>query len=213
MARAFNATADEVELFLGNETGQLWRLGEDQSHCPVAEDERGWYWQTPIREEGFVFWDRVHIASPYQPGDTLYVRETFSTSGLTRYHDTGNPDHHGGPNDPCCAYAATATYKCGKPVPCEALATGAHKWKSSARMPRKHSRIDIEITAVAAKQVRAVTGDDAIAAGCFVPNHGSVSQVFINRFRERWNSLYAQRGLGWAINPWAWVFDWRRIKP
>ena len=126
MIRALNATPDEVRLFLGNETGQLWRLGEDQSHCPVAEDERGWYWQTPIREEGFVFWDRVHIASPYQPGDVLWVREAWLVAADMDGYST--------------FYRAD-----GEDIP--------GPWHYSITMPRKHSRVDIEITAVAAKQV------------------------------------------------------------
>ena len=193
MIRAFNATADEVRHILANETGQAWRPAKPQPRPGTRpygmrgkRERTGWTWKDLDTTSRRTLECALIRAAPYQPGDVLWVREAWLVAADMDGYST--------------FYRAD-----GEDIP--------GPWHYSITMPRKHSRIDIEITAVAAKQVRAVTGDDAIAAGCFVPNHGSVSQVFINRFRERWNSLYAQRGLGWAINPWAWVFDWRRIKP
>jgi hypothetical protein len=92
----------------------------------------------------------------------LYVRETYSLSGITKAHYTGNPDDHGGENDPCCGYKADGIYKCGKPIPNPDL----HRWKSYRYMPRWASRMTLEVTDVRLQKLQEITEEDALAEGC-----------------------------------------------
>lgn len=165
----------------------------------------------------------ARLKSPYQVGDRLWARETFSTSGLTEYHYTGDVDDHGGANDPCCAYAATATYKCGKPIPPSVLGVGGHKWKPSIHMPRKFSRITQEVTAVRAERVQDISEVDAKAEGVcewwasrcdpdaqadeWVPKTATAAELY----RDWWDELNAKRA-PWSSNPWVWVIDTKLIE-
>ena len=155
-------------------------------------------------------------------GDRLWGRETFSTSGLTRYHRSGNPDDHGGPNDPCCAYAATATYRCGKRVPDAAMATGAHKWKSPLFMPRWASRLTLELTEVRVERVQKITHADALAEGCagrdwvqerpFPPETiNEAGELPRHEYKRTWDALNAARGFPWSSNCWTWVLRFRVV--
>ena len=146
---------------------------------------------------------------PYgEPGDVLWVRETFSTSGLTRYNYTGDPDEHGGPNDRCCAYAADAMYKCGKPIPPDELAAGSHKWKPSIHMPRWASRITLKVTGVRVERVQDITETDARAEGVSLMHLDDLGQTWATYrrgFEALWDSINAKRGYSWESNPWVWV--------
>ena len=30
-------------------------------------------------------------------------------------------------------------------------------------------------------------------------------------FVDTWNSVYASRGYGWDVNPWVWVYEFKRV--
>lgn len=158
---------------------------------------------------------------PYQPGDEVWCGEVWSTSGLKKYHYTGNPDDHGGPNDPCCAYAATASYKCGKPIPPIALARGDHKWKSPATMPRWAARIVRTVKAVRVERVQDISEDDAVAEG--IPPSVTAAKIVPSPcgpiaigMRPNANvfalvSHYTMPG-AWDRNDWVWVLDFEEDK-
>lgn len=183
----------------GSEAPQKGR-GETPKHqAPYFDAYNGgplWCW-----------WDEYDrcgdgVKCPYGvPGDQLWVRETFSRSGLTKYHDTGNPKDHGGPENPCCAYAATGTYKCGKRIPSAALAVGAHKWQSPIHMPRWASRITLEITDVRVQRVQEISEEDARAEG--VVGGGP-------NYMELWDSINGKRA-PWNSNPFVWALTFRRL--
>lgn len=140
-----------------------------------------------------------------KPGDRFWVVECWQNV-LSKVHVTGDPDDHGGKNDPCWGYRATMTYTCGKTVPSSSL----HQWRSSMCMPRTASRITVEIIDMRVERVRDIdTG--AIAAegvdnGKSNPTmgrrHDAMQRIV---FRELWDSLNAKRGYGWDANPWVWV--------
>jgi hypothetical protein len=138
--------------------------------------------------------DESHV-TPWRPGDVLAVKETYDTSSLTKYHDTGDPDDHGGPNDPCCAYAATATYKCGKRVPDIAMVAGFYKWKSPATMPPWASRLFLTVTAVRVARCRDVTEADAVACGC-IADRMSPDGTAAGDFKARWADRYGPESRG-----------------
>lgn len=154
-------------------------------------------------------------------GDELWVREAYSTFGLKKFHYTGDPSDHGGPGDPCCAYAATATYRCGKPVPAAALALGSHKWKSPRFMPRWASRLTLRIKSVRVERVRDIGKDgrrarDVLAEGVTPGQIEHLREWFHQddcpalAFASLWDSINAKRA-PWASNPWVWVVEFERV--
>lgn len=198
-------------------------------HCWFDAPVYGW-----TREpEPATDWHKVKC--PYgKLGDRLWVRETFSTSGLTKYHETGKKNDHGGPGDPCCAFAATGTYKCGKRIPDAALATGSHKWKPSIFMPRWASRITLEITEVRVQRLVEISFEDCLCEGVVGTQQwkdvtvdeirsgsSSISPEDVDAaidagwnayarsaYQRLWDSINGKKA-PWDSNPWIWALTFK----
>jgi len=94
-------------------------------------------------------------------------------------------------------------------------------WKSDYRanspnIPRKFSRITLEVTGVRAERLLEITEEDAMAEGVSLPFRGEAAprQKFpgpVELFRELWEKI---NGSGsWEANPWVWKISFKRIKP
>jgi hypothetical protein len=138
------------------------------------------------------------VECPYgQPGDRLWVRETF----LLR----GNGTH--------CVYRADSDL-------IEAAGFGAMYggWKPSIFMPRKFSSITLEVTGVRVERLQEISERDAQAEGIddptcteeVTPATGYATYSYATSFAKLWDSINAKRA-PWASNPWVWCISFRRI--
>jgi hypothetical protein len=137
---------------------------------------------------------------PYgQAGDRLWVRETFAydVSEMQPCDVNGNPT--------CCEafrYRATCDVEEGP-------------WSPSIHMPRRASRIDLEITDIRAERLQSIPDGDIHEEGVNCPigylDYEDTTEVARNFFRELWVSI---NGAGsWKANPWVWVVCFKRVKP
>jgi len=140
--RAFNATEDEVRQILTEPEGVLWRPWKKQPTTEYVGTQNTLGYPASEGKLWVGFGnpkDPIFTCCPYQPGDALYVRETF------RWERGGYV--------PSLIYCADAA----EWVPeFEELDKVSHDWqnpkrRSSATMPRLLSRIDLEVTAVQAE--------------------------------------------------------------
>lgn len=129
---------------------------------------------------------------PYgQPGDLLWVRETWAWYGCERdprevlYRaDTSNlPESHG-------------------------------RWRPSIHMPRWASRITLRVTGVRVERLQDITEVDAIAEGAQpfrLPCHPQRETLrHVDGFALLWESI---NGAGsWDANPWVWVVEFERVQ-
>lgn len=137
----------------------------------------------------------VECEPRYQPGDILWVRESFCPNYFDDYSPAYKAD-----------YDKT---KIGDVVP-EA------KWKPSIHMPRAAARIFLRVTDVRAERVQDISGRDALSEG--VDNGKSNPAMGVRwdnmqrmAFADLWDSLNTKRGYGWDVNPWIWVYEFERI--
>jgi hypothetical protein len=122
---------------------------------------------------------------PYgQPGDRLWVRETFSTDGCACY-------------EPC--FCPSVWYKADDLSEDKELQP---KWCPSIFMPRWASRIILEVTGVRVERLQEITNAGALAEGI---EPSGVPRTYVGDFAALWDSLNAKRGYGWDTNPWVWV--------
>jgi hypothetical protein len=127
------------------------------------------------------------LKCPYgQPGDRLWVRETWSRdpSGDSVFYRAGSPGYAG-------------SWITGTPV---------DAWRPSIFMPRALSRILLEMTAVRVERVQDISEEDAKAEGspwedCWMSYRQS--------FEALWNSINASRGYGWDANPWVRAIEFK----
>jgi hypothetical protein len=138
------------------------------------------------------------LPCPYgQPGDRLWVRETFAYNG-ERF-----------------IYRADQTDDTMPPL---AIQAGG-KWKPSIFCTRAASRITLEVTAVRVERLQSITEADASAEGTpAVKTKGELQSdktikpltiSALTLYRGLWSHI---NGPGsWDANPWVWVIEFRRI--
>lgn len=137
---------------------------------------------------------------PYQTGDILYVRETWS-KGLERYIYRAD-------------YSDTEKfYRNGKEI--------EMKWKPSIRMPKEAARIWLNVTDVRVERLQEITEAGAEAEGANFKNGKNVgfeekmNRTAIERFAEIWNSTIKKANLdryGWDASPWVWVIEFEQCE-
>lgn len=154
--------------------------------------------------EGFCFTDRGRETilfsgkCPYgQPGDRLWVKETWCGSMADAYEYKADGHSYGGVN----------------PL-----------WKSSLFMPRRASRILLEIVSVRVERVQDISHDDAVAEGVESVGGGRywIAATDANAgfrpvgspekaYRDLWQHINGAES--WKANPWCWVVEFKRINP
>lgn len=154
-------------------SGDLWKIG-------MLANNKGWY---------------QLFRCPYgEPGDKLWVRETFTSSKETDkvVYKADVPDH----------------------------IHSAVRWHPSIFMPRWASRITLEIVNIRVERIQSISGQDCFREGIdgkFLAYPEASQEALLelatsqirDRFMLLWDSINAKRGLGWDVNPWVWVIDFQ----
>ena len=122
---------------------------------------------------------------PYQPGDVLYVRETWSEW-------TGGYVHK--------AWSS--------PFP-QAGAYLGEKWHPSIHMPKGAARIWLKVTDVRVERLQEITIDGIRNEGISsMAVHAGDMEIALKEWELLWNSTIKKSDLdryGWDANPWVWV--------
>lgn len=128
---------------------------------------------------------------PYQPGDILYVRETWkkAPNGYYYYEDWQRND------------IADVT-----------------KWKPSIYMPKEAARIWLKVTDVRVERLQDITIDEIRKEGLeprFNVKDKFSDGIARGRFLELWNSTIKKSDLdryGWSANPYVFVIEFERCE-
>jgi hypothetical protein len=133
---------------------------------------------------------------PYgEPGDRLWVRETFRVVG-------GHPGKK-------AHFSDEFQYRADEDQ------SYVDRYIPSIHMPRCASRIKLEVTGVRVQRVQEISGVDARAEGIQIPAPTITPAEFdhdcVVSYRELWESINGPDS--WDANPWVWVVEFRRIPP
>ena len=188
----------------------------------VWQEDDGTFWldvQTDVDDNS-----HTELHCPYgQPGDRLIVREAVwlwcerqpngkTKTGRTKWHYVWQE------NTPP-VYVADHPEKPVDDIPVTNSRGNRLMWKyKSARfMPKKASRITLEITDVQVQQVQDISEADADAEGtgqwAMESNAVLTCETMKDAFHALWDSINAERGLGWDANPWIWALRFKTVKP
>lgn len=155
-----------------------------------------------IQRSPLMFWvpGKGWIKPPYQPGDILYVRETWKPIKAISYPRRCEIEYKSG---------GTKVFDEIISVP-----TPAGKWKPSIHMPQKVARLFLKVTDVKVERLQDITEEQAQKEGC---NSGLLTGPCSARwqFEELWNSTIKKSDLdtyGWGANPWVWVIEFERFE-
>lgn len=128
------------------------------------------------------------VKPPCQPGDILYVRETW----------TFHANAEGG-----IIFKARCPEKLAK----------VKKWRPSIHMPKEAARIWLKVTDVRVERLQEITPEQIIKEGTtgFDAEHLEVlGEHYDIPFATLWDSTIKKSDLdlyGWAANPWVWVIE------
>lgn len=139
----------------------------------------------------FVASPENHLCPYGQPGDRLWVREAFM-------HEPADYCWQASVSIP--SRPASTVYRADFPN-----SQPGEGWKPSIHMPRKLSRITLEITGVRVERLQDISDTDARAEGmpATVANSPRVW------FASLWQSINGAES--WDANPWVWVVEFRRL--
>ncbi|EBV1888612.1 hypothetical protein DN122_07340 [Salmonella enterica subsp. enterica serovar Coquilhatville] len=171
----------------------------------IGEREDGSNW--PWSEDTEKVCDYWHPCPFGAVGDRIWVRETFGWqirrdplggTGEFRVYRATTPD------------AVRYQTASGEAAPM--------KWVPSIHMPRRASRITLEITDVRVERLNNISYDDAISEGikqewtCIDPGLGSYAHKndVQDDYETLWKSIYGEES--WAANPWVWVIEFKRVE-
>ncbi len=222
-----------VKAILNGKKTQTRRIVKPQ---PVSFNNPHWPcthgWREVPHMGGWeVTWHADHITwtqaigeyCPYgKPGDHLWVRESWATR--TEVYDDGI-------ERTSVCYAATPKYGIRVPgcirnvdqmcylhltTPLEHHGWGwPIKWRPSIHLPRKYSRITLEIISVRVERLQYISDDDIVAEGIdyMVEKDGSLSTTFNRQaLATTWDKINGKReGCAWKNNPWVWVVEIQTI--
>lgn len=138
---------------------------------------------------------------PCQPGDILYVRETWCNANK----EGVEPDYY---------YYADVHI-------CEDYDRTEWKWRPSIHMPKEAARIWLKVKGVRVERLRDITEEGAIKEGLYkgwkLPElpKSSPAMTAKQAFMWVWDSTIKKSALaryGWAASPWVWVIEFERCE-
>lgn len=151
------------------------------------------------------------IKPPYQPGDILYVRETWER--FECWNCEG--DERGNcPKEPqksvldktCGCYMYRATNEI----------SGDAKWHPSIHMPKEAARIWIKVIGVRVERLQEITIDGIRNEGLSsMAVHAGDMEIAMEEWKNLWNSTVKKPDIncyGWNANPWVWVIEFERCE-
>lgn len=129
--------------------------------------------------------------APFQPGDVLYVRETWCNVNTKEY-----PSYF---------------YKADNNRPSDFDLT---PWRPSIHMPRGAARIFLKVKDVRVERLQDIDANGIRAEGLTsAAVHCGDMEIALKELALLWNSTIKKADLpryGWSANPWVWVIEFKR---
>ena len=140
--------------------------------------------------------------APYQPGDILYVRETWHK--YNKRVGEGKSCHM----EEFYGYKASVANSEDANEP----------WKPSIHMPKEAARIWLKVTDVRAERLQEITAESALLEGTdkYIHLNGKFDKnAILTSFMGIWNSTIKKSDFdcyGWDANPYVWVIEFERCE-
>ena len=148
---------------------------------------------------------------PCEPGDILYVRETWEHFECCCCEGDEHGNCYREPqqsalNKSCGCYMYRATDEI----------YGDAMWHPSIRMPKEAARIWLKVTDVRVERLQEITIDGIRNEGISsMAVHAGDMEIALKEWKNLWNSTIKKSDLdqhGWDANPWVWVIEFERCE-
>lgn len=164
--------------------------------------------------------DATVTSPPYQPGDILYIRETWNICNMDAEENEIVFIYRAGEREEDTARTVR--------VPDEmfekyeySMTESNPDWRPSVHMPKEAARIWLRVTDVRAERLQDITDEQAKSEGANWKNGKNVGweeklkRTAIDRFSEIWDSTIKKTDIeryGWDANPWVWVIEFEKCE-
>lgn len=178
------------------------RIAKDGTEYP--HDLKGLYATFESLDDGLYF---PLVKAPYQIGDFLYVRETWSplfesemSSEIVGYR-----------------YKAETLADFNERIPPEFDWVYDSDWHPSVHMPKEAARVFLQITDIRAERLQNITPEQIEREGVWCPCNDDDERKELQRdyYKRLWNSTRKKSDLnkfGWDANNWVWVIEFKRVE-
>lgn len=167
----------------------------------------------------------IEPKQPYQPGDYLYVRETWCKENKIYYH---RADFDSDWLEPCETLSGGYPFECTYYPGCEGCTRKSRRifWRPSIHMPKEAARLFLRVTEVRVERLQEMAHDGALKEGiqycgcpegftwksetdmnnCYLSPMGAMEALWDSTISKKDLSLY-----GWDANPWVWVINFEKL--
>jgi len=202
-------SAEMVRALLAGRKTQTRRLVKlmDTGRVKLPGSHRNWHLEDP----------NVVKACPYGlPGDRLWVRETYYQVGHWEpvpgiKTKTGKQKWKFVPDRPAIRFDQPPEYRKGRHHK-DPQTVAWHK-RLARFMPRKASRLTLEIKTLRVERLQDISEADAKAEGIQCPGCQSGEHIactdLVKAYRKLWESLNGTDS--WKANPWVWVIEFQLL--
>jgi len=180
------------------QTRRAFKIQPIKGDMPELEKERRYNGCVLATWQGESEFDGYEVHCPYgQPGDHLWVRETYAVGAWGPDHDPA-PDIH---------------YRAHHSLP-----ACAKKWKSPIYMPRRMSRFTLQIQDIRIETLQQIKFKDVLREGVGHTDEQKMRASFTGAayqrewLKTRWDGINAKRGYPFDSNPWVWVVEFRLVR-
>lgn len=155
------------------------------------------------------------LMPPYQPGDILYVRETWTEECGKYYY---RADYDSDYLDQCETLSGGYPASCRNHPGCDgcmATSTRIH-WHPSIHMPKEAARIWLKVTNVRVERLKEITIDGIRNEGLSsMAVHAGDMEIAMEEWKNLWNSTVKKSDInryGWDASPYVWVIEFERCE-
>lgn len=155
---------------------------------------------------------------PYQPGDILYIRETwcwcpcwdcgFDTDEHNCCHKTANKFFNHNKREYGC-YGYKASFDDNE-------YPSVDTWHPSIHMQKEAARIFLKVKDVRVERLQEITIDGIRNEGLTsMAVHAGDMEIALSEWKNLWNSTIKKSDIdryGWDANPWVWVISFERCE-
>lgn len=153
---------------------------------------------------------------PYQPGDILYVRETWGINNMDYesrtvyivYRASKEQENEG------CREVHLPDEKFEKMY--ESMAENEPEWRPSIHMPKEAARIWLKVTDVSVERLQNININGIRNEGLsFAAVHAGDMEIAVEEWKTLWNSTIKKSDLdryGWDANPYVFVIEFERCE-
>ena len=173
----------------------------------------------PFACDGDGEWHPAEYFCPIQPGDVLWVRETWNYGYIESSDTEGSHESWFEElRKPAIGYlgAMSRYFYLADESDEQIMSEIGGKWRPSIHMPREAARIFLRVKDVRMERLQQIDADGMRAEGLTsAAVHVGDMEIGLKEWEKLWNSTIKPADLpryGWEANPWVWVFEFDMIE-